>query len=369
MANEYRKTESWIYPTVLLCLCGVFNYLKPSEPFLTPYLMGPEQNLTSSQLVNSVYPVWIYSYLASLIPVFLITDYVKYKPVIIAQGIGYISCWLLLCFASGVPMMQLMQFCYGVATAGEIGYYSYIYTIVETNHYQKVTSYVRASTLLGLFIGSVLSQMLYSLAHLSYYYLHIISLVNVSIAFLISLFLPIPKKTIFFYISDNESTASGREELQVEEESEDLKQSTAKKHEKSKTFKAVVLDLLGDLKVCYTNKVLLRWSVWWALSTCGWILVVNYVQNLWETILPSRTEVIYNGAVETVATVFGALGAFCIGFVKLNWNLWGELALGFFSLLKFALLMLIYWTDNIWICYSAYVIFIILYNVVITITQ
>nr|CAB3266127.1 thiamine transporter 1-like [Phallusia mammillata] len=31
--------------------------------------------------------------------------------------------------------------------------------------------------------------------------------------------------------------------------------------------------------------------------------------------------------------------------------------------------MLMYWTDNIWICYSAYVIFIILYNVVITITQ
>jgi len=38
--------------------------------------------------VNAIYPVWIYSYLAFLLPAFLLTDYVKYKPVIIFQGLG-----------------------------------------------------------------------------------------------------------------------------------------------------------------------------------------------------------------------------------------------------------------------------------------
>jgi len=35
--------------------------------------------------------VWTYSYLALLLPVFLLTDYVKYKPVIILQCLGYVS--------------------------------------------------------------------------------------------------------------------------------------------------------------------------------------------------------------------------------------------------------------------------------------
>jgi len=31
--------RTWIRPTVLLCVYGLFSYVKPSEPFLTPYLM------------------------------------------------------------------------------------------------------------------------------------------------------------------------------------------------------------------------------------------------------------------------------------------------------------------------------------------
>uniref|UniRef100_H2ZIX5 Uncharacterized protein n=1 Tax=Ciona savignyi TaxID=51511 RepID=H2ZIX5_CIOSA len=133
--------------------------------------------------------------------------------------------------------------------------------------------------------------------------------------------------------------------------------------------KLVMLKLWKDMKNCYMNPVLLRWSMWWALSTCGWLLVVNYAQNLWETIHSSAEGEVYNGAVEATATVLGALGAFCVGFVKLNWSIWGELALGLCSLCKCGLLMLMYWTTDIWICYVAYVAFIVLYNFVITITQ
>ena len=34
-----ENNRKWIAPTALLCLCGLLNYLKPSDPFLTPYLM------------------------------------------------------------------------------------------------------------------------------------------------------------------------------------------------------------------------------------------------------------------------------------------------------------------------------------------
>nr|CAB3266126.1 thiamine transporter 1-like [Phallusia mammillata] len=362
-------------PTALLCSYGFFTYVKPSEPFLTPYLQGPQKNLTEEEVVNAIYPVWIYSYLALLLPVFLLTDYVKYKPVIILQSLGYISCWLLLVFANGVPLMQFMQFCYGIATAGEIGYYSYIYSIVKSEHYQRVTSYVRATTLFGLFFGSLLAQLLVSLAHLDYLYLNVISLANVTIGFFIALLLPMPKRTLFFFnpaelnISQEEEPCVSMKTTVNKSVDEVEENKMVSVQTENTNWRDVLKKLWTDVKVCYTNVVLLRWSAWWALSTCGWLLVVNYIQNLWETIQPSHEGETYNGAVESTATVLGALGAFSIGYIKVNWAKWGEVALGFCSMLKFGLLMLMYWTDHIWTCYIAYVVFIFLYNFVITITQ
>uniref|UniRef100_A0A8D2Q831 Uncharacterized protein n=1 Tax=Varanus komodoensis TaxID=61221 RepID=A0A8D2Q831_VARKO len=37
-------------PTAVLCVYGFFANLRPSEPFLTPYLLGPDKNLTETQV-------------------------------------------------------------------------------------------------------------------------------------------------------------------------------------------------------------------------------------------------------------------------------------------------------------------------------
>lgn len=67
----------------------------------------------------------------------------------------------------------------------------------------------------------------------------------------------------------------------------------------------VLKTLWRDFLHCYSCHTLLAWSLWWALSTCGYLQVVNYTQVLWENILPSRDFMIYNGYVETVSTVLG----------------------------------------------------------------
>ncbi|TNN29625.1 Thiamine transporter 1 [Liparis tanakae] len=36
--------------TLVLCAYGFFSSLRPSEPFLTAYLMGPDHNLTEAQV-------------------------------------------------------------------------------------------------------------------------------------------------------------------------------------------------------------------------------------------------------------------------------------------------------------------------------
>lgn len=42
--------ECWVLPTALLCTYGFFASLRPSEPFLTPYLLGSDKNLTERQV-------------------------------------------------------------------------------------------------------------------------------------------------------------------------------------------------------------------------------------------------------------------------------------------------------------------------------
>ena len=41
---------SVLEPTLLLCVFGFFSSLRPSEPFLTAFLLGPDHNLTEEQV-------------------------------------------------------------------------------------------------------------------------------------------------------------------------------------------------------------------------------------------------------------------------------------------------------------------------------
>lgn len=191
--------ECWFLPTALICAYGFFASLRPSEPFLTPYLLGPDKNLTEREVFNEIYPVWTYSYLVLLFPVFLATDYLRYKPVVLLQGLSLIVTWFMLLYAQGLLAIQFLEFFYGIATATEIAYYSYIYSVVDLSMYQKVTSYCRSATLVGFTVGSVLGQILVSVADWSLFSLNVISLTCVSVAFAVAWFLPMPQKSLFFH--------------------------------------------------------------------------------------------------------------------------------------------------------------------------
>lgn len=54
----------------------------------------------------------------------------------------------------------------------------------------------------------------------------------------------------------------------------------------------------------YTNDRVAKWSVWWALATCGYLQIINYVQLLWQTAVKPG-DMIYNGAVDFVYAIVG----------------------------------------------------------------
>ena len=72
------------------------------------YKFFPHISYLFLQAYYDVYPVWTYSYLAVLVVVFLLTDWLRYKSVIVFEGFAYIATWCLLIFGKGVPLMQVL---------------------------------------------------------------------------------------------------------------------------------------------------------------------------------------------------------------------------------------------------------------------
>ncbi|XP_068165048.1 thiamine transporter 1 [Antennarius striatus] len=375
-----------VYPTLLLCVYGFFTNLRPSEPFLTAFLMGPDKNLTETQVVGEVYPVWTYSYLALLLPVFLLTDYLRYKPVLVLQASSLLVTYVLLLRCGGVASMQLLEFFFGLATASEVAYFSYIYSVVGADRYQRVTGYCRSVTLFGSAAGSLIGQLLLSVGGARLLDLVIVTLASAAVAFFPPWFLPMPKRSLFFHkaaaAAAAEEEGGPRSSTALLEKSEDadrkpplnsqnaslsLQESPPSEGVESGGLVNVLRMLLSDFLQCYRCRPLLAWSLWWALATCGYFQVVNYAQALWENVRPSHDYHIYNGYVETLSTLLGALAALLVGYLPVRWSVWGELALCVLSMLMGVCVFVMDTLRNIWLCYSSYVFFRAVYMLLITV--
>lgn len=107
--------------------------------------------------------------------------------------------YVMLLAVHGVLAMQFMEFFFGVATATEIAYYSYIYSVVEPAEYQRVTGYCRSATLVGSAVGSLAGQVLVSVGQVRLIYLSGITLAAAALGSLAPWFLPIASRSLFFH--------------------------------------------------------------------------------------------------------------------------------------------------------------------------
>ena len=342
----------WIHVTIMLCLYGFFKEFKPSEPFLTPYLRDTK-NFTDDQVNSEIYPFWPYSFLVAALFVFLITDLLRHKPVILVEAFSYLGTRILLIWGSTVLSMQWMQVVYGVASASEIAYYSYIYPAVPNRHYTTVTSFVRAIRLLGQSLSSVVAQIVTSTGVLTLLQLNYISFASVSLACLFALFLPDP------WICPNKQWAcQGIISIENSHREQNFEQRN------------IFAKMAKDFKKFYSNPSLLKWSIWWALATCGVLQVGNYVQSLWKDIAEEAGDSHeFNGLVEALATLSSALAALAISFLKINWAVWGELLIGLFSLVDCVMLFISSSTQMVWVAYLCHILYRTTYSFLITIAR
>nr|XP_035139066.2 reduced folate transporter isoform X2 [Callithrix jacchus]XP_035139067.2 reduced folate transporter isoform X2 [Callithrix jacchus]XP_035139069.2 reduced folate transporter isoform X2 [Callithrix jacchus]XP_035139070.2 reduced folate transporter isoform X2 [Callithrix jacchus] len=350
------ELRSWRCLVCYLCFYGFMAQIRPGESFITPYLLGLDKNFTRKQVTNEITPVLSYSYLAVLVPAFLLTDYLRYTPVLLLQGLSYVAVWLLLLLGRTVAHMQLMELFYSITMAARIAYSSYIFSLVQPARYQRVASYSRAAVLLGVFTSSVLGQLLVTAAGVSFSTLNYISLAFLTFSVVLALFLKRPKRSLFF-----NRGAAGREPSASASELERMNPGAGGKL--GRALRAVCGDsvlarMLRELGNSLRRPQLRLWSLWWVFNSAGYYLVVYYVHILWNEVEPTTNSVrVYNGGADAASTLLGAITSFAAGFVKIRWARWSKLLVAGVTATQAGLVFLLSYTRHIWLCYAAFVLF------------
>ncbi|PIC23627.1 hypothetical protein B9Z55_017263 [Caenorhabditis nigoni] len=343
----------------LICLYGAVKEFRPTEPYMYEYQHNV-LNMSEHTLNSKVYPIWTYSYLVALIPSFLLTDVLLYKPILIIEALSYFSCWCIFVFGRSVWSMQLLEMFYGWATATEIAYFSYIYVMVPRSEYKsfpfsRATAFTRAALLVGRFLSYALAQLLIGLSWADYMTLNIISLVTMTLAVLLAAVLPMVKwrKAYQKKLEDNNS----------QNDLESLVNDASYKD----YLKLFFMELHQNLYAIYRNPLILKWSVWSALSSCIFYQIVNYTQTLWGTLPEEQNK--YNGITEALVPLMGIPADLITRQLNVNWNKWGDVFLAIGSIIQAGLLFWMSQSHQIVIMYICYIIYRVIYQLSTTIAQ
>jgi MFS family permease len=183
-ATEQREAEPLLAPRTRLCqheelraggdcptvpwrtlgalwAMGFFLNCKPSEPYLSKYIME-NKGVSEDDLNHIVYPFSIYGSLLFLAPVGILAEHVGYRAVIVGGLICRELTRALLIFATGVPWMATMQLTYAGSVAANSIFFAYAYVIVSPRHYALATGGVHAAYHAGNFVGSMVGELLVS---------------------------------------------------------------------------------------------------------------------------------------------------------------------------------------------------------------
>ncbi|KAH8292163.1 hypothetical protein KR054_006450 [Drosophila jambulina] len=382
--------ESWLKVSCVLCIFGFLREFHPSDPYHAEILMGEWYHVTQDEVNRFVYPVGTYSYLALLIFVFLITDFLRhvltsnfyriiilflnrYKPVIIANTLIGVLHWGTLIWTNTLPGLQAVEVFYGFYQAGEVAYYSYIYAQVDKKYYPRVTSHTRAALLIGKLVAGLLAQLLIGMDWMNYKQLLYITVSSQVLALLWAFFLPKVDKSVYFH-NRSEAIKNGVRpdtgSLEKGNELANTEVTEAKLTPNPNTSVQALQVLWSHFHSAYTNPLVVQWSLWYAMSLAGFLQVTTYMQVVWKS-YENEPTIVWNGAVDAALTLLSAVFALLAGYFhagRLSTST-SMLSMALLSILEGGCVLLACWTSNIYLSYLGYVLYGALFAVTITVAS
>uniref|UniRef100_A0A8D8MDZ1 Thiamine transporter 1 n=1 Tax=Cacopsylla melanoneura TaxID=428564 RepID=A0A8D8MDZ1_9HEMI len=279
--------ESWVKLSIWIGIFGFFKEFRPEDPYIIQYLTGPKMNFTDEQVNQIIFPVSTYTSMIELVFVFLITDWLRYKPVVVVCALSGVIVQIMLIWCRGVTAMQVMEVFYGTMSSTEVAYYTYIYAKVDPQYFQQVTSYMRASVLTGRFLSSVVSQIFLFWKIMTIDELNDLTLVGMICAFFWALGLPSVPRSLYFHREVLPAPNNGSIGVPSESTSNGVHRNGAIPSTTPKTeppsrsccsSSSYVLGFLwDDFKFAFTNMYVIKWSVWVAVGTCGYTQFMGYI--------------------------------------------------------------------------------------------
>lgn len=300
--DNIDKISNTINNNVIIHLCIVSFLLgyKPSEPYLTNILID-DKHLTEQQVNQSVYPIYVYSYMLSMLPMILCSIYIGYKYTLIICCISRELTRILLVFCSSLLSMQLMQITFGIAQVDTILLPIYIYTIYNYNtiQYTKVVGLYYSFEILGHAMAGITGQIAVTYFNMSYMTLLIVSTVSVSIGSLL-LVLKLPNdKTIINDVSNNRS-----------------EQVTTTCNNSILSIISIKLSELYNLYFTSVTDILI-WSICFLPVWGSYDIVAGYCMSLYYEITTLNNTVMnYQALSDTVARLCAAGFALMPGYIN-----------------------------------------------------
>ncbi|XP_021966496.1 thiamine transporter 1 [Folsomia candida] len=304
----------------------------------------------------------------------MVTDAFSYKPIIVNAGVYNCITWL-------------RQIYYAISTTStEVAYFTYMYANIEKSDYKRVTSYTHSAVHFGEFISGVTGQVLISFNLMDFEELNYLSLGGGVGAVLFSIMLPRVLRDV------EEEKALKQEEPEQQPMTESEKEAgkgeeapsslpiprgldytrnvgLAKQPSNIQRWREAPTHWKNNFLYAYTNRDIVKWSVWWATAYGLYIQVDLYVEGLWKEIEHHSHQNVYNGAVHASHAIISVVLGLIIGRTKNCWIKWGSLVFGVSTVLQGVALFVMAKTHDLYVAYGMFILFQAFFQVLVIIAK
>ncbi|XP_050539102.1 folate transporter 1-like isoform X2 [Daktulosphaira vitifoliae] len=305
--------------------------------------------------------------MVSMVFVTLMIDLLRYKAVIVIQAICGACVYAILSICTSFTSIVVVEILYGIFTAAEVGYSTYIYSVVEVKYYQKVTSYMRAALLMGHFFSSIMAQVSISIKLFNVYQLNFFTFASLTAGtFWTIILLPSKRK-----LSKHET-----EMIPMNVDEETLKEVIFYPKDNDDCDKKTSLMYFKSMINEYKSIPVLKWSFWMIAATCCFNQVLSYIQSFWESLSHNNcfeencvkySE--WNGAVDAIYTVISFGMTILCGTLTMDIDKYSNIIILISAIIQWMSLYTSVIWNSIYISYINFIFFCMTYQVTMTIAS
>ncbi|CAH1720412.1 thiamine transporter 1-like isoform X3 [Aphis gossypii] len=364
--------ESWKKITYVVAIFMFLVETRPLEPYLTAYLTGPNGKISLSEAANSMESLRSYSSLIATLIMLIISDYLLYKTVVIFLTLCLCISYILMMGSPSLTKLKVSMVFYGARYCVTNVASCYLFAhIKDRKHFQKSASIAAVGLELGKFFGDVSGQIIVSSSGGIYTALPYCNAFAMLLATIWAfLFPPINKRNSLEIYLPNEKTTLLKTSEQITSDSHKIKHNFNTRVDTEYKIIIVLKQIWLDFKTSFFKTVILKKSLWYIFGMAAYFQVLNNMNVLYSYVVNKygNNDVLSNGFAESMVTLCGALGAYLIGKVQLDWNYYGDIFTSFCSTLMGVFMISCYFYEHIQLIYLSYILYGLVSEAILVIT-